>query len=77
MEENVGDVIPDGIEAGKLVVDHVGEMPDGPLQGCSPGKSQDLGNVQEALDDPVLLDQTDIVKDKPALERIEVNQHCG
>lgn len=77
MEENVGDVIPDGIEAGKLVINHVGEMPDGPLQGRSPGKSQDLGNIPEALDDPVLRDEMDIVEDKPALEGIEINQHRG
>ena len=77
MEENVGDVIPDGIEPGKLVIDHVGEMPDGPLQGLSTGKSQNLGDVFETLDDPVLRDEMKIVENKPALEGIEINQHRG
>ena len=49
-------------------------MPDGPLQGLSPGKSQNLGDVFETLDDPVLRDEMKIVENKPALEGIEINQ---
>ena len=68
MEEDIGQVIADGIEPGELVVNHVGKMPDRSLQGLSSGKSQDLRNVLQAFNDLVFDDQLLIVVNKSSFD---------